>query len=276
MFYDLNVPWTPHDPGLQRTLAFLHELDYNVVALNHTISGKLPSDLNHRLASLSAAYDILAVRPTNERALQQACQTLNVSLISMDLTVRHPFHFRQALLRSAIARGVRFEICYAPGILATDQTARRNLISNATQLIRATRGRAIVFSSEAARAVGVRAPFDVVNLGAVWGLSQEKGKDATEKEPRAVVVMADMKKSSWRGVIDVIDGGVAVGNKRKAETVESEREHEKPKTKQDGPMSKRQAKKARLDVGKNVDGQGDKSPDVAQPSGTKATSTEKG
>ena len=45
MFYDLNVPWTPQDAQLPRTLAFLQELGYNVVALNHTISGKLPNDL---------------------------------------------------------------------------------------------------------------------------------------------------------------------------------------------------------------------------------------
>jgi ribonuclease P/MRP protein subunit RPP1 len=61
MFYDLNVSWTRNDPDLQTTLAFLVEcrmshststcaaanlaVGYNVVALNHTISGKLPADL---------------------------------------------------------------------------------------------------------------------------------------------------------------------------------------------------------------------------------------
>ena len=45
MFYDLNVPWTANDAGLTRTLNFLHELGYNVVALNHTMTGKLPNEL---------------------------------------------------------------------------------------------------------------------------------------------------------------------------------------------------------------------------------------
>lgn len=45
MFYDLNVPWSANDKQLPRTLAFLAELGYNVVALNHMISGKLPADL---------------------------------------------------------------------------------------------------------------------------------------------------------------------------------------------------------------------------------------
>ena len=45
MFYDLNTPWTANDTQLPRKLALLHELGYNVVALNHTLSGKLPTDL---------------------------------------------------------------------------------------------------------------------------------------------------------------------------------------------------------------------------------------
>ena len=45
MFYDLNVPYAANDVQLPRTLAFLSELGYNVVALNHTISGKLPAQI---------------------------------------------------------------------------------------------------------------------------------------------------------------------------------------------------------------------------------------
>ena len=45
MFYDLNVPWTATDTGVPRTLNFLHELGYNVVALNYTMTGKLPNEL---------------------------------------------------------------------------------------------------------------------------------------------------------------------------------------------------------------------------------------
>jgi ribonuclease P/MRP protein subunit RPP1 len=65
MFYDLNVDYNPStsDADLSKTLAFLSEcmliqlyparlsyanlksVGYNVIALNHTISGRLPSDL---------------------------------------------------------------------------------------------------------------------------------------------------------------------------------------------------------------------------------------
>ena len=211
---------------------------YNVAALNHTLSGKLPADLtcpipevplaktpkklriirrctlifsdpsqNHRLASLANAYDILALRPTSEKAFLQACNSVEyVSLISLDLTQRHAFYFKPKVVSTALARGIRFELCYSQGILATDSMSRRNLISNATQLIRATRGKGIILSSESSKAIGLRAPMDVINLATVWGLSQERGREAVEREARAVIVKADFMRTSYKGAVNVISG----------------------------------------------------------------------
>ena len=214
-------------------------MGYNTIALNFSITGKVPADIsnqipnpvpvtipksihllrrctlhlsdpsqNHRLQALSSAYDLLAIRPDNEKSLQQACQGLECDLISLDLSIRFPFYFKHTTLASALQRGVKFEICYGPGILNSDGGAsRRNLISNATQLIRATRGRGIVISSEAKRALACRGPADVVNLAVLWGLGQERGMEAVGKEARSVVVQAEMKRRSFRGVIDVVYGG---------------------------------------------------------------------
>ena len=250
MFYDLNVPWpstttTQPDPHLPRTLAFLHELGYTVLALNHTITGKLPATLtnaiptplpphltttlpprlqllrrvtliltethqNARLAALASHYDLLAVRPVDERSLQLACASLDCAIISLDLTQRLGFFFKHKMLMEAIRAGKKFEICYAAALApssASSGDARRNLISNATQLIRATRGRGIIISSEARRAVACRGPWDVINLAAVWGLGTERGAEALGKEARGCVVQAGMKRSGYRGVVDVVFGG---------------------------------------------------------------------
>ena len=163
---------------------------------------------NHQLRTLASVYDVLAIRPDNERSLQQACEALECDLISLDLSSRFPFYFKYTSLANALQRGVSFEICYGPGILNSDGGAsRRNLISNATQLIRATKGRGIVLSSGAKRALACRGPADVVNLAVLWGLGQERGMEAVGKEARSVVVQAEMKRRSFRGVIDVIYGG---------------------------------------------------------------------
>ncbi|KAI9698481.1 MAG: hypothetical protein M1836_004062 [Candelina mexicana] len=296
MFYDLNVPWTPNSLDLQRTISFLSELGYSTLALSHTLSGKLPPTItspiprplpfptpknlrllqrctltlsdpsqNHRLAALTNAYDILAIRPTTEKALMQACQTLDCDLISIDLTVRHPYHFKHKTLHAALQRGIKFEICYAPGVVASDSMARRNLISNATQLIRATRGRGIIISSEASQAVGCRGPWDVINLTTVWGLGQERGREAVDREARSVVVQAEMKRRSFRGVIDVVYGGERPEPKGAKEDTTAAKQVENEKRKAEAisgggekadqleaPISKREqkrrAKKARLEA----------------------------
>ncbi|KAL4888198.1 RNase P subunit p30-domain-containing protein [Aspergillus ambiguus] len=245
MFYDLNVPYAPDDPEISATLNFLAELGYTTVALSQSLSGKLPPNptppsaptnipkgltlltrmnltisdpaQNQRLTSLSQVYDLVALRPTTEKALLNACTSMECDVISLDLSVRLPYHFKFKMLSAAIARGVRFEICYGPGITGSGVDARRNLIGNSMALIRATRGRGIIVSSEARRALAVRAPWDVINLTCVWGLSQERGKEAICEEARKVTALAKLKRTSWRGIIDVVDGGEKPKPKPKAE-----------------------------------------------------------
>jgi ribonuclease P/MRP protein subunit RPP1 len=111
------------------------------------------------------------------------------------------------MLGTAIARGIKIELCYSQGILSSDPMAKRNLISNATALIRVTRGRGLIFSSEAKSVLGVRAPSDIINLASVWGLGTERGKDGLTKEPRSVVEFARLKRQSFKGIVDIIHGG---------------------------------------------------------------------
>ncbi|KAI9668857.1 MAG: hypothetical protein M1831_000927 [Alyxoria varia] len=237
-FFDLNVPWTPNEAETQRTLVFLNELGYNVVALSHTLTGKLQADLtcpipktlpfrtpsklrilrrctlpltdpsqNHRVSSLSSHYDIVALRPTNEKTLQQACSSLDCDMISLDMTTRYDFHPKMSTLGQAVERGIMIELCYGPGILCSDSMERRNVVSNAIQLIRAARGRGLIISSEAAKAAGCRAPADVVNLAATWGLGQERAREAISKLARTVVVSAGLRRTSYRGAVELVYGG---------------------------------------------------------------------
>lgn len=234
-FYDLNVAYAENDPNLSNVLAFLLELGYTTAALAVHVHSKLPAQLpdisttrleappgltvltrltltisdtsqNHRIQSLVSTYDLLALRPTTDKALQLCCSSLDCDLISLDLTSRLPFPIKFKTVASALQRGIRFEICYSPGITGSND-ARRNLISGAASLIRATRGRGIVLSSEARNALGIRGPHDVVNLAVVWGLSNERGKEAVCEESGRVVRLAQMKRHSFRGVVDIVNNG---------------------------------------------------------------------
>ncbi|KAK5045822.1 hypothetical protein LTR84_008915 [Exophiala bonariae] len=266
-FHDLNVPYTTNHSDLSNTLAFHAELGYTVVAVSLSITGKLPpqpqsiplSELsipksiskvltrmtltisdatqNHRLGSFLPHYDLLALRPTNEKALQLCCNSLDCDIVSLDFSQRLPFILKFKTVSSALQRGIRLEICYSPGISPSPASgghssndARRNLIANAGSLIRATRGRGIILSSEARNALGVRGPYDVMNLAQVWGLGQERGKEALCEEAGKVVRLAGLKRTSFRGVVDIIDGGAVSCDSSGATTTASTSAANKTKT----------------------------------------------
>ncbi|KAL6863136.1 RNA-binding RNA processing protein rpp1 [Amphichorda felina] len=270
MLYDLNIAWSPTTTKEQllQTLAFASSLGYGTVALNHTFTQppmgkdptapfpdlsaetaankKLPHILhratlpladpaasNYRLPSLIRAFDILAVRPLTDKAFQNACLTLDVPLISLDLTQQFTFHFRPKPCMAAVSRGVRFEICYAQA-LAADARGRAAFIGNAASLVRATRGRGIIISSDARAALSLRAPADVVNLLSVCGLGNEKGMEGLGAGPRSVVVNEGMKRNGFRGVIDIV------------QTAGPD-----PKTQQPKQQSKQEAKKLQKQKRKN-------------------------
>ncbi|KFY78959.1 hypothetical protein V499_01998 [Pseudogymnoascus sp. VKM F-103] len=284
MLYDLCIPWTNDTQSLQRVLSFLSELNYSVIALDHSITGAIPSKIvspipsplpfptppnlkiltrctitlsdpshNHRLPSLAQAYDILAVRPTTEKAFLAACLTLtDAALISLDLTQRFPFHFRPKPLMTAVKRGVRIELCYSQA-LQGGSVDRRNVIMNVQSIVRATSGRGLVVSSEAKSVLGVRAPADVGNLLAVWGLSGERAVEAQTINPRSVVVNETIKRTGFRGVVDVVDGGrkpeseKAISKEAANGQANGKRKNEQAEEAVPA-MSKRKAKKLKLEA----------------------------
>ncbi|KAB5578282.1 RNase P subunit p30-domain-containing protein [Coniochaeta sp. 2T2.1] len=277
MLYDLNIPWSPSTTALSldRTLTFAHHLGYRTVALTHTLPPPIPAaipnplptlppsegrptvlrrvtvpisdpSVNHRLPQLHAAYDLVALRPTTERAFAAVCTSLSsehFSLISLDLTAFFPFHFPPRTCMAAVSRGLRFEICYGQfvGARKDDARGRSNFLANVAGLIRATKGRGIVVSSEARDVLGLRGPADVVNLLAVWGLGTEKGKAGMAEMARGVVVNEGLGRRGFRRVVDVVGGA---GPVREVEKGEGEEGNKKQK-KQKGPKQQQGQQQAK-------------------------------
>lgn len=167
-----------------------------------------------------------------EKLLLQACDNLQTDIISLDLSTRLGFHLKHKMVGLALSRGICFEVCYGAGV--TDANARRNLIGNFAGLVRATRtGKGIVVSSEARKAVGLRAPMDVVNLLVLWGMKVEVARDAVGALAGGVVRQAEVRRKSFKGVVEVVDdGGVEEEVREKKRKAEVEAERAKGEVKQ--------------------------------------------
>eukprot|EP00124_Ichthyophonus_hoferi_P002580 Ihof_evm12s180 gene=Ihof_evmTU12s180 len=143
--------------------------------------------LNSNNAALKT-YDILSVTPETEKLFQYACATAEIDIISFDMATRMPYFLKRTHVGQAIERGIHFEICYSAAL--KDSTARRYLISNTHHIIRATKGQNIIISSDAAAALDLRGPYDIINLAMLFTLPQAEGRKALSSNPRSVIMHA--------------------------------------------------------------------------------------
>jgi ribonuclease P/MRP protein subunit RPP1 len=203
MYYDLNIKYID-DPKKKSyfdcTLGALKEYGFDAIALNITSTGRIPKNpcpipkfpaeiglhqynrltiiiddpqQNYGLNSKNTilqSYDIIAVEPKNEKVFQMACQSMEIDLITFDLTTeRLPYQLKHGLVREAISRGVYFEICLGAA-LTNDLDLRKNVLANAMAVTRITKGKNTIVTSGASSPTQLRGPFDIFNLAKLVGI----------------------------------------------------------------------------------------------------------
>jgi ribonuclease P/MRP protein subunit RPP1 len=84
-----------------------------------------------------------------------------------------PFKLKRGPVTEAIKKGIMFEICYSAAIEGNrkndfsellDSTLRRMVFSNAIQIIKATKGKNLIFSSGCKDPFYHRGPYDIICL----------------------------------------------------------------------------------------------------------------
>jgi len=148
--------------------------------------------------SVVDSYDIIAAQPISERAFAFVCTTLNVDIISVDLSKRLAIKFKPEYVKTALKRGLFFEIQYSSAL--REASIRRQLFANAQALTQASRGRGIILTSGAHTVQDLRGTLDVINLGMFLGLSEHQARDSLSKNASAVVEHARQRKA-YRGSI---------------------------------------------------------------------------
>ncbi|NXK53957.1 RPP30 protein, partial [Chauna torquata] len=138
-------------------------------------------------------YDIIAVFPKTEKLFHIACTTLDVDLVCINVTEKLPFYFRRPPVNMAIDRGIYFELLYTPAI--KDSTMRRYTISNAISLMQICKGK-VGESKLINSPLELRGPYDVANLGLLFGLSESEAKAAVSTNCRATILHGETRKSA--------------------------------------------------------------------------------
>ncbi|KAM3872243.1 ribonuclease P protein subunit p30 [Diretmus argenteus] len=238
VFMDLNISYTADRIRLERLLETAAHLGYSTVAINHVFEptskkkqeipkpaqvselfDKLPivqgrsrpirvlnrltimlSDPSHFRPNAAEYrwFDLLAVQPATEKLFHAACMMFDVDIICVTVTEKLPFIFKRAPVNGAVERGLVFEVRYVPAI--RDATMRRYTIANAVSLVETCKGKNVILSSGAEKPLELRGPYDISNLGLLFGLSEGDAKEAVSSNCRSVLVHAETRKTA-SGVI---------------------------------------------------------------------------
>lgn len=172
-------------------------------------SSKIPS-----LNKLNNYFDIIAIQPNNEKALQLTVMNLEIDLLTINLSNKLNFFLKFKTLHSAIEKGIKFEINYSQLISGNEgyinnetnsNLIKKNFFNNVLQLIRGTRSNGLVISSGAQNPLQLRNINDIIILLSTLGLNKNKSKKFITEIPEKVLINGKLKSKSHRQTIVLND-----------------------------------------------------------------------
>ncbi|GAA5841390.1 hypothetical protein JCM5353_007118 [Sporobolomyces roseus] len=160
---------------------------------------------------------LLSVTPTTLNSFSHVSLSLSPpsahspTLITLDpsLSPRLPFPLKRGLISTLARSGVCFELVLR-GITRQDLEGepagesgkrRRNWISGAREVVRATEGKGVVIVSAAKSAEEMRGSEDLINLCSLIGMPPSQAKDALTVNPQRAIMRGLSLRSTYRGVI---------------------------------------------------------------------------
>ncbi|EMD46324.1 ribonuclease P protein subunit p30, putative [Entamoeba histolytica HM-1:IMSS-B] len=133
--------------------------------------------------SIGSSFELVAIKPMSDKVFVDACTSFQIDLITFNYPEQLPFRFHVPTLRTAMNRGLFFEINLSPLLEESDQKQKQFCILNATDLITSTKGKNIILSSGATTNNGFKGTKDLIAMGIMLGLTTSQAYDAVYVNP---------------------------------------------------------------------------------------------
>ncbi|KAJ8973269.1 hypothetical protein NQ317_017724 [Molorchus minor] len=130
-------------------------------------------------------FDLVAVQPTTLQTFMFTCSTFEADILTFDPENKYNIRLNRRLYNQLVDRGYHFELLYSPAI--EDSTKRKNLIHVSHLYHSFGKSKNVFISSGAQNHMYFRSPYDIINLGFIFGLSEEKSKNAVTCCPNRVI-----------------------------------------------------------------------------------------
>ncbi|XP_031342142.1 ribonuclease P protein subunit p30 isoform X2 [Photinus pyralis] len=152
-----------------------------------TIAFTNPDIINRIIKSPNfKKYDIIAAQPESQQAFQFTCTSFEADIFSFNPSTKPNYRLQRKLYYLLIERGAYFELMYGPAI--EDSTKRKNILATAHMYHSFGKSRNIIISSGITNSLLLRSPYDVTNLGLLFGLTDGQAKDAVLNNGRNVYI----------------------------------------------------------------------------------------
>ncbi|XP_040885583.1 ribonuclease P protein subunit p30 isoform X3 [Toxotes jaculatrix] len=210
VFMDLNLSYTADKSRLQSMIETAAHLGFSTVAINYVFEPTTkkkqeiptPTPINELIDQLPIVQGrsrpirvlnrLTVVMSDSSHFRPNAAEYRSFDLLAVQPTTEKLFH--RAPVNGAADRGLVFEVSYAAAI--RDSTMRRYTIANAVSLMETCKGKSVILSSAAEKALELRGPYDVANLGLLFSLSDGDAKESISSTCRSVLLHAETRKTA--------------------------------------------------------------------------------
>ncbi|EFA86452.1 RNase P protein subunit [Heterostelium album PN500] len=137
------------------------------------------------------SYDLVGIVAHDQSIFNSACTSNDIDIITFNQFCR--YHIKPERVRQAIANGIFIELTYQP--LFSKEEDRDVFFTNANNLIRSSYGKNIIISSNSSELNKCRSPYDISNLGHLFGMTFDQAKAAVSTHPHSAVLHGASRKS---------------------------------------------------------------------------------
>ncbi|EGC40407.1 hypothetical protein DICPUDRAFT_25197 [Dictyostelium purpureum] len=142
------------------------------------------------------SYDIVSIVPVDPAIFNAACNSNDIDIITVN--TQSKFLIKPERVRQAIAKGIFLELLYTNVFHDKDRPAFFNMISS---LVRSSFGKNIILSSSGKSQTTLRSPYDISNLGHLFGLTFDQAKASVSKHPHSAVLHAITRKTKGTAIV---------------------------------------------------------------------------
>uniref|UniRef100_A0A5S6QMR8 MTS domain-containing protein n=1 Tax=Trichuris muris TaxID=70415 RepID=A0A5S6QMR8_TRIMR len=149
----------------------------------------------------TALYDLLAVCPLSEQVFNISVEKQTVDIISTDMISRQNWLLKSRVLKKAVRAGKMTEISYQPAL--TDSSQRVDVIAHGCQLFSSAGREGIILTSRASRPIELRGPYDVINLGYLFGMASMEAHRAISVLPKKLLLRAESRRCAQGAALSI-------------------------------------------------------------------------